>query len=117
MNRKINSFTAHQRESWLQDCVAMFRDAVLTRRAATGQPTPACIAQAAMQFGVKESRGKALFYNELLTIRREAWMSMKLAACSAANTNWNSGGIQNVGLAKVLGRLLRMAAQTAPGCI
>jgi len=58
----------------------MFRDAVLTRRAATGQPTPACIAQAAMQFGVKESRGKALFYNELLTIRREAWMSMKLAA-------------------------------------
>ena len=79
-NREFNSFTRHQRETWLQDCVAMFRDAVLTRRAATGEPTPVCIAQAAMQFGIKESRGKALFYNELLTIRREAWMAMKLAA-------------------------------------
>ena len=58
----------------------MFRDAVMARRAATGRPTPECIAQTALGFGIRESRGKKLFYNELFTISRETWLSMKYAA-------------------------------------
>jgi hypothetical protein len=75
-----------ERESWLQDCVAMFRDAVQARRAATGDPTPICIAQIAMEFGIKESRGKKFFYNELFGVSRETAHAMKLAALRECDT-------------------------------
>ena len=58
----------------------MFRDAVQTRRAVTGLPTPECIAQISMEFGIGERRGRKFFYSELFTVSRETWLLMKFAA-------------------------------------
>lgn len=77
----------HQRETWLQECVAIFREAVLTRRAATGLPTPVCIEQVSMEFGIGHSRGKQFFYNELFSVTRETWISMKRAALRSCDTD------------------------------
>src|SRR5579859_1806591 len=84
--KKISA-SRQEQSNWLQDCVTMFRDAVLVRRAATGKPTPICIAQIAMEFGIRERRGRQFFYNELFTVSRETWLSMKLAALRSCDAD------------------------------
>lgn len=80
MDRKNISLNHNQRSAWLQDCVTMFREAVLMRRAVTHRSIPECIAQIAMEFGIGERRGRKFFYNELFSISRETWLLMKFAA-------------------------------------
>jgi hypothetical protein len=65
---------------YLEDCVAIVREAVLGRRGLTCHATPQALEQAALDLGLPITRAKKLFYREIEYVRREFWLALKQAA-------------------------------------
>lgn len=80
MNRHDFSLTRRQRDTWLDECVEIVRDAVLGRRVAGARSMPEAIAQGALALEIPPARAKALFYREVLSVTEEQRHRLKLAA-------------------------------------
>jgi len=75
-----HDFSLKNRDSWLEQCVEIVRDAVLARRAATCRSMSDAIQQAARDLSLSPSRAKAFFYREVLFVTPDQWSALKAAA-------------------------------------